>query len=375
MPRLGHAFQLGLKELISLRYDVVLLVFVIYAFTVEVIVFARGSWFELRNASIAIVDEDQSPLSFRIGGAFLEPRFQPPEMLSLDQIDPAMDAGRYTFVVDIPPDFQADLLVGRRPRIQVNVDATAVSQAYIGALYVRRILLAEITEYLRGTRPFLPEAVNAVVRVKFNPNLESHWFVGVVELLMTVTMISILVPGAAVLREREHGTLGHLLVMPLTPAEIVLAKVWASSLVVLGGTALSMRLVVEGFLHVPVAGSTLLFLLGTMVFQLAAAGLGVFLATITRSIPQLGLVSIMIMVPMMFLSGAWAPLETMPPWLQSVMQLSPVTHYVDFTGAILFRGATLTVVWPHLVVLAGIAATLLGAALLRFRTMVSTAPV
>ena len=133
MQGLENIYRLGLKELISLRHDAVLIVLMIYAFTIGIYVPATGSGLDLRNASVAIVDEDRSQLSARIADAFLPPYFQAVQNLELDEIDKVMDAGEYTFVIDIPPSYQADVLAGRTPDIQVNVDATAMSQVGIGA--------------------------------------------------------------------------------------------------------------------------------------------------------------------------------------------------------------------------------------------------
>ncbi len=364
---LRRTLHLGIKELVSLAHDPVVVVFIAYAFTVQIVVFARGASIELRNATIAVLDEDRSPLSARLREAFREPTFQPAVAIGSRDLDRALDAGRYTFVLDVPPSFQADLSASRRPTLGLMVDATAVGQAFTGAGVIARIVNDEIRRFGSGDGANDPSPVGLAVRVLYNPNRESRWLMGVMELAITITMLAIVIPGAALLREREHGTVGHLLIMPLSPGEIVLAKVWASTLVLFLATGLCLAVIVVGVLQVPLRGNLALFLAGTLLFQLATAGVGMFIATFARTVPALALLCIIVMVPMMFLSGAWTPREAMPVVLQRVMQLSPLTHYVDFTGAVLFRGAGLGVVWRPLAAIAVIGAAVLAITMRRFR--------
>lgn len=368
MRQLSHIYHLAVKELIGLAHDSVVLVFFAYAFTVQIVVFSRGASLELRNATIAVVDEDRSALSARIRDAFHEPDFQHVAVLAPRDVDRALDAGRYTFVIDVPPGLQADVLGRRRPTIQVLVDATAIGQAMIGAASIRRIVQDEVGRYVHPDASAEQAEVGQVVRVTVNPNRESRWLMGVMELAMTITMLAIVLPAAALLREREHGTIGRLLIMPLTPWEIVMSMVCANTAVLLASAAVCLWAIVIGLLHVPVRGSIALFLGATLLFEIATAGLGVFLATFARTVPQLALLATIVMVPMMFLSGGWTPREAMPAWLRAGMQLSPLTHYVDLIGAVVFRNAGLNLVWPSLAKIAGLGAALLAVATARFRS-------
>ena len=371
MRHVQNIYRLGLKELVSLRHDRVLLVFMIYAFTIAIYVPATGTGLELRNASVAIVDEDQSQLSARIADAFLPPFFLRPEKISIAEIDRVMDAGRYTFVIDIPPDFQADVLAGRQPALQVNVDATAMSQACIGAGYIRSILTQELAEFLRGRYDAPLPPVETVVRPLFNPNLEASWFVGVMQIVNMITVLAIVLTGAALIREREHGTLDHLLVMPLTSLEIMLSKVWANGLVIVAGATLSLFLVIMGFLQVPIAGSIPLFVFGIVLYLFSVTAIGIFLATVVRSMPQLGLLFIPIVFPMILLSGGYTPLDGMPQAIRTITMFSPATHFVSIAQAILFRGAGFGLVWRSFAAVAAIGAVFFLGALLRFRASVA----
>lgn len=373
MRRMANIFHLGVKELRSLYRDPVLLIFIIFAFSFMVYAAAQGMSQELHNASIAVVDEDRSPLSSRIINAFYKPYFKTPELIELADIDKQMDAGRYTFVLDIPPNFQRDVMAGKQPGIQVNVDATMMSQAFTGAGYIRNIISGEISEFLRGVRSSARESIKLTSRYKFNSTLNSTWFGGVMEISNMVTMLSIVLTGAALIRERERGTLEHLLVMPLTSFEIMLSKVWAMGLVVLVAAGLSLRFVVQGVLDMPIAGSVPLYMCGMALFLFSTTSLGIFLGTVARTMPQLGLLIILVFMPLQLLSGGSTPYESMPQIVQTLMVAAPTTHFVSIAQAILYRGAGFDVVWLNFLALVGIGMVFFIATLALFRKSLAAA--
>jgi ABC-2 type transport system permease protein len=373
MRKLANIYWLGAKELRSVLSDYVLLGLVVYAFSLAVIAQARSNSQELHNASIAIVDEDNSELSRRIAHAFLPPLFQPPKMILERDIVPEMNKGSFTFVIDIPPNFQRDVLAGRRPGVQIDVDATAMVQAGLGSGYTQEIVANEVRDFLSNSEGAPLSPVNLDVRIAFNPNITTAWFTSVMGIINNITMLAIILAGAAIVREREHGTMDHLLVMPLTPFEIALSKVWANGLVIAVACALSLHLIVRGLLAVPIAGSIPLFMLGVVIYLFFATAIGIFLGTIARSMPQLGLLYMLVFLPMNMLSGSNTPLESMPPWLATAMQASPSTHFVSFGQSILYRGAGFDVVWPEFVAVAAIGGLFFSLAIARFRSITSQA--
>jgi ABC-2 type transport system permease protein len=373
MRKAANIYWLGVKELRSFLSDFVLLGLVVYAFSLAIVLQARSNSQELHNASIAIVDEDNSELSRRIAHAFFPPLFQTPKPIAERDIIPAMNAGKFTFVLDIPPDFERDVLAGRWPGLQVNVDATAMIQAGLGAGYAQQIITTELSDFLSHTEGVAPPRVNLEVRIAFNPNLTTSWFVSVMGIINNITMLAIILAGAAVVREREHGTIDHLLVMPLTPFEIALAKVWANGLVIAVAVGLCLYFVVRLLLGIPVAGSIPLFMVGVVIYLFFATAIGIFLGTVARSMPQLGLLYMLVFLPMNMLSGSNTPLESMPAWLARFMQVSPSTHFVAFAQSILYRGAGLEVVWREFLAVAVIGALFFGFAILRFRSTVAQA--
>lgn len=370
MERLANIFHLGIKEWRSLWRDKIMLGLILFAFSINIYISASSMPETLHLAPIAVVDEDRSPLSSRMTGAFYPPYFINPALIDQHQIDPLMDAGHYTFVLDIPPGFQRDLLAGREPTIQLNVDATRLTQAFLGASYIQAILALETQAFVQGEQN-VASPVALEVRNRFNPTLSPSWFGAVVKLIDSITMLSIILTGAALIREREHGTIEHLLVMPLTPLEIMLAKIWSMGVVVLFASGASLVLVVQGWMQVPIEGSILLFLAGAALHLFATTSMGIFLATIARSMPQLGMLIILVLIPLQMLSGGITPFENMPQFVQTIMQGAPTTHYISLAQAILFRGAGLEIVWPRLLALAVIGSVFFTLSLRRFRRSIA----
>jgi ABC-2 type transport system permease protein len=371
MRKATNIYWLGIKELRSFLHDYVLLGLVIYAFSLAVILQARSNSQELHNASIAIVDEDHSELSHRIAHAFFPPLFQVPQLIAERNVVPLMNKGRYTFVVDIPPNFERDVLGGHQPGLQIDVDATAMVQAGLGSGYAQQIITTEITDFLSNSEGVPLSTVNLDVRIAFNPNITTAWFTSVMGIINNVTMLAIILAGAALVREREHGTMDHLLVMPLTPFEIAMSKVWANGLVITVAVGLSLYFVVRLMLGVPIAGSIPLFMLGVVIYLFFATAIGIFLGTVARSMPQLGLLFMLVFMPMNMLSGSNTPLESMPTWLATAMEASPSTHFVSFAQSILYRGAGIDVVWPQFLIVALIGGLFFVLAILRFRSAAS----
>ncbi|KXJ65719.1 hypothetical protein AXY46_15155 [Achromobacter xylosoxidans] len=371
MRHLANIYRLGVKELWSLARDPMMLVLIVVSFTLMIYTAATAVPETLHNAPIAVVDEDQSPLSARIVSAFYPPHFTPPQLVTPAQADANMDAGRQTFTVNIPPNFQRDVLAGRPAQIQLNVDATRMSQAFTGSSYIQQIITDEINEFVRRYRAPTELPVELAVRMRFNPNLTQSWFGALMEIINNVTMLSIILTGAALIREREHGTIEHLLVMPVTPTEIMVAKVWSMGLVVLASAGLSLTFVVRGLLHVPIEGSIALFLAGVALHLFATTSMGIFMATLARSMPQFGMLLVLVLLPLQMLSGGTTPRESMPAFVQNIMLAAPTTHFVELGQAILYRGAGISVVWQPFLALALIGAVLFALSLARFRKTLS----
>ncbi len=366
-----NVLHLSIKELRCALRDRTMMGAILVSFTVAVYVVATGAKSDVSNVDIGIVDADRTGLSMRLRDALRPPMFKPPVEMSAEEAQVAMDEGRMMFVLYIPEHFEADVQGMRSPSVQVAVDATAMAQGGLGMAYVSEIILRETLDYLRVKNFDSMLPTRSVVHVMFNPNSTTSWFTSIMQVINNVTVLSVVLVGAAVIRERERGTIEHLLVMPVRPSEIAVAKIVANGFLILVAVGLSMLLIVQGLLSVPVGGSLTLFLTGTGLYLFSLTALGILLATVASSMPQFGLLSVPVFVIMYLLSGSGTPSESMPMWLQNVMLLSPSTHYVRLAQGILYRAAGVDIVWPQMLAVAGIGAAFLAMALLRFRAMLA----
>ncbi|MDO9237584.1 MAG: ABC transporter permease [Aquabacterium sp.] len=366
-----NVLHLSIKEMRCALRDRTMMGAILISFTVAVYVVATGAKSDVSNVSVGIVDTDQSGLSMRLRDALRPPMFNPPIEMNQDEAQIAMDEGRVMFVLNIPEHFEADVQGMRSPVVQVAVDATAMAQGGLGMAYINEIVLRETMDFLKvkAFDSMLP--TKSVIHVLFNPNSTTSWFTSIMQVINNVTVLSVVLVGAAVIRERERGTLEHLLVMPVRASEIAMAKIVANGLLILVAVGLSMWLVVGGVLRVPVGGSLTLFLIGTGLYLFSLTALGILLATVASSMPQFGLLAVPVFVIMYLLSGSGTPSESMPQWLQNVMLLSPSTHFVRLAQGILYRSAGFSIVWPQMLAVAGIGSAFLALALLRFRAMLA----
>lgn len=371
MRRPSNILWLGLKELRSLASDPVLALFIVYAFSLSIITQARGVKSEVNNASLAFIDEDESQLSKELIASFFPPQFQLPELIAPGDATTAMDSGRYMFIIAIPNRFESDLRRGRPTHVQVNVDATAMQQASIGAGYIQNILNDRISSFIHRTDAKAEVPLRVVIRKEFNPNGEASWFTAIVALINQITTLTVVLTGAALIREREHGTIEHLLTLPLTPFEIAISKVWANGLVILFAVTISMIFVVRGLLHVPIAGSLGLFLFGVVLYLFSATALGLYLGTIARSMAQFALLIILVVIVLQLLSGGNTPVESQPFWMQRLTLLLPSRHFVSFSQAIIFRGAGIKTVWPQFLAVSAIGFAFFAYSLRQFRQSIA----
>ena len=368
---LANIYRLMIKELRSFRSDPIMMLLVAYSFTIAIYAAATGASTEATNLSIGIVDEDHSGLSRGIADGLTPPTFRQVIQLAPTEIDTAMNAQRVLFIIEIPTNFESDILSGRRPTVEIDVDATAAAQAFNGLTYIQNVIISYVTDFITRREGVTVAPAKIVTKVKFNPNLKSSWFTAVMQIISNLTMITVMLTGAALIREREQGTVEHLLVMPVVPAEIMLAKILANGIVIVVSAGLSLLFVVQWWLQVPITGSILLFLGGACFYVFTVAALGIALGTIASTMAQFGLLSIPVLLVMMLLSGSTTPLESMPVWLKYVMLvISPTPHFVIFAQDVIYRGADASIVWPEVVATIAIGSVFFGVALYRFRRVI-----
>ena len=370
MPQtLKNIINLGIKELRGLYRDPLMLGLIAYFFTFALYDAASAATDPVSDAAIAVVDEDQSALSARIKGAFLPPMFLPVKEIPRHEIDSVLERGIFTFVLVIPTSFEKNVAAGHYPQIQLNIDATRMKQSFAGGGYISSIIQQETAKFFK--KGDSRSAVEISIRNRFNPNREQVWQEVINTLINNIAMLAIILTGSAVIREREHGTLEHLLVMPVNAFEIMVSKIWSMSLVVFLASVLSMFGVIRWALAVPISGSLPLFFSGVLLTLVALTAIGILLATIADSMPQLGMLIILVLLPMQMLSGGSSPLESMPEFVQRIMFFSPTTQFTTFGSAILYRGAGLDIVWKEFVALGAISAGVFLISLSRFRKSIA----
>jgi ABC-2 type transport system permease protein len=367
----ANVFRLMIKELRSFRSDPIMLALVAYAFTIAIYAAATGASTEATNLAIGIVDEDHSDLSRRIADGLTPPTFKSVTEIPATDIDAVMDAQRVSYVIEIPPNFESDIRAGRQASVQIDVDATAAAQAFNGMTYIQNVINDYVTQFITGREGGIAGLTKVVIQAKFNPNLKSSWFTSVMQIISNLTMITVILTGAALIREREQGTVEHLLVMPVVPSEIMLSKILANGVIIVTAAGLSLLLVVQWWLQVPITGSLLLFLGGSCFYVFTVAALGIALGTIASTMAQFGLLSIPVLLVMMLLSGSTTPMESMPVWLAKLTNvISPTPHFVVFSQDVLYRGADFSIVWPEILATTVIGSIYFGVALYRFRRVI-----
>lgn len=364
---------MSVKELLQLWRDPVLLFFIVYAFTIDIYNAGSGVTLQLSHAAFAVHDADRSAASRELLGRFRAPDFQPlGEVGSQRQGLALLDDSQVLFVLDVPPRFEHDLLRGDGTALQMQVDASNsvlgfLAQAEALQIVARYGLESGLARAGLGAGLGGVPVVEVQPQVWFNPNQNDAWFMAISELLNVITVFAILLPAAAMVREKERGTIEQLIVSPLTPFQVMAPKVLAMTLVILAATALALAAVLGPVFQVPMRGSLLLFFAVTTLYVVALSGLGLYVATVTRNMAQAAMLSILLLAPMIFLSGAWTPPEAMPAVARWAMVASPLYYYIDAAYGIILKGAGLRLLWDSvlgIVVLGGLA---VGLGLHRFR--------
>jgi len=364
---LSRLTAMTIKELLQLGRDGFLIFAIVFLFTID-IVMTGNVRMELNHATVIVHDADHSKASRELIYRFRPPYFKlGGEILDNRQSIELLDQGQTLVVLDIPPNFQHDLIQGKPTDVQVLVDTSNIMLGSLAAGYSSQIIgqygFDAALERMGVTEKSL-EAVPMLVdqhRVWYNPNQNDQWFIPISELLTVITILAIMLPAAAAVREKEHGTIEQLMVSPLTPVQILLPKVISMTLVILLGTAASLFLVLVPVFHIPIKGSLLLFFAVTALYSIATSGLGLYIATMSRNLAQAAMLAILILMPMIFLSGAWTPPEAMPEGLRQAMYVSPLYYFIEMGYGILLKGAGLDILWDSLLGL-----TLLGILIFTF---------
>lgn len=358
------------KELLQLFRDTALMVFFLYSFTGDIYIAASGVSMQLKNAAIATLDGDRSAASRELASRFQPPYFRPIGELaaSRDSITLLDDAGAMA-VLDIPPRFQERLQRGEQVSVQLQVDTTNSVLGFLASSYGAQIVGKfglEAAARREGAGGMAGPVLQADTRIWYNPNQNDAWFMGISELLTVVTLFAILLPAAAMVREKERGTIEQLMVTPLSAFQILFPKVIAMTLVILGGSAIALFGILGPVFHVPMRGSLLTFFLITALYVFTTAGLGLLAATVARNLAQVGMLTVVILMPMLLLSGAWTPPEAMPEWMRLLAYLSPLHYFLDAAYGILLKGAGMDLLWDSVLAMGTLGVCVFALGMRRF---------
>ncbi len=359
---------LTVKELLQLSRDLALMFVVVYAFTLDIYIAGSGVSLQLNQAAVVVVDSDHSQASRELIYRFRPPYFR----LDGEVADAAtglklLDQGETMALLDVPPNFQKHLLQGQPTGVQMQIDTSNAVLGTLAASYAGQIVGKYGLDAALARTGQSVESLHSMPRIEdrhrvwYNPNQNDAWFFAIAELMTVITVFSIVLPAAATVREKERGTIEQLSVSPLTPIQILLPKVLSMMLVILLGTAVSVFLILDLAFDVPLKGSLPLFFTVTLLYVFSTAGLGLLAATLTANLAQVGMLAILIMAPVILLSGVWTPPEAMPPGLRQAMYLSPLYYYIEMAYGILLKGAGLDILWDSLLGL-----TLLGSLIFAF---------
>ena len=359
------------KELRQLWRDRPLAAFIVYIFTLDIIIAAGAGSRDLRDVRVVVHDGDRTAASRELIHLLRPPYFkQLGNAASASEGLSRLNSGDAMIVLDIPAGFERTLKRGNEPAdVQVLIDTTRAIRGYLAAGYVAQIT-ERLSASLAGARVGTSIGAGRIVnepRVWYNPDLNPAWFLTISELLTMITVACIVLPGAALVREKERGTIEQLLVSPLVPFQVMFAKVLAMMLVTVAGTAFALLAVMYPVFGVPVRGSLTLFLVLTALYAFTNAGLGLMAATFARNSGQLGMIVLLLITPIIMLSGTWVTLESMPEALRDATMLSPLRHFIDIAYGILLRGSGWETLWPSVAAMSVLGLALFGTGLWRFR--------
>jgi len=363
-----------IKELKQLYRDPVLLVIIAYFFTADVYLAGDGAKITLYNATFVVIDHDHSAASRELIYAFRTPYFDfQGELADVKSAEKLLNNGEVLAILDIPDHFQHDLLQGKPVALQLRLDASNMSLATLMSGYSAELVGRFGQNYSLqrlGLSAELRQAVPLIDdrhRVLYNPNQTDSWFMSISELLTVITMLSMMLPAAAAVREKERGTIEQLMVSPLTPIQILLPKVLAMGLVIIGAVAVCLYGVMQPAFHVPIQGSAGLFFAVTALYVFATSGIGLFIASISRNLGQVSMLVLLIIMPIILLSGAWTPPEAMPAGLRYAMYISPLSYFIEMGYGILLKGAAIEILWDSLLGLTVLGSVIFSLGIWRFR--------
>jgi ABC-2 type transport system permease protein len=353
------------KELLHILRDRGLLIFIFYAFTLDIYISSQGFNLIPEMISNSVYDEDHSYRSRELIDRIQPPAFRRPNIIySRHEIDRLLNESETVLALVIPSGFEKDLH-RNAASVQILVDGTQSSAAYLSSAYLSIIIAKYADDFIKESLKVhemsgLPY-VDVRSRIYFNPEANDRLFEGINEFFMVITLIGMILPAAILIREREYGTIEQIMISPLSIRKLLLMKIVAASMFLLSMIAMSYEFILTLWLGFRLKGTILEFIFISLIYSFATSGLAFIIASVAKRLSQIGLLTMAIFAPMLLLSGGWVPPESLPDWLRKLTIISPLKYYMDSGIGLLIRGASLQLLFPNIVKLLILGAIFMGA--------------
>jgi len=332
-------FTVFSKEIVSFMRSLALVVVILYSFTADIYIAGAGMQIKPRNVVIGYVDASGGGVSQKILSHFHLPEFVAPKRyFSQKALTQAIFDKEVLVGLIFDSDFAKRYREGKTTKINVLIDATAASQSLTTLSYLQNIIL----DFQKQNIPLVIQSHKL-----FNQNADNHSFMALTELLSMITLMSVILTAIVFVKEKEDGTWDIMLLMPVNPKIIILAKSASQVFIVTFGVVLSVGFVLLSAFDTPLNGSFWSFILLTVLYGFSSAGIGLFVAAISKDVMQVAQLSVVIMMPLIFLSGAWTPIYAMHPVFQKLSLFSPLRYYIEGSESIFYRGTAFMDLWPY----------------------------
>jgi ABC-2 type transport system permease protein len=333
------------KELLHILRDKGLVIFILYAFTLDIYIAAQGFNLIPERVSISVYDEDKSFRSRELIDRIKPPAFREPESINgYHEIDKLLNESKTVLALVIPAGFEKDIY-RNRASVQILVDGTQSSAAYLSSAYLNFVIQNYSNDFLREKLKLLSLSglpyVDVRSRIFFNPDANDRLFEGINEFFMVITLIGMILPASILIREKEYGTIEQIMISPLNIKKLLVIKIVAASLFLLTMIGISYEFILQLWLGFRLKGTLTGFLFICLLYSFATSGLSFIIASIAKRFSQIGLLTIAIFAPMLLLSGGWVPPESLPDWLRRLTVISPLKYFMNLGIGVLIRGASI----------------------------------
>jgi ABC-2 type transport system permease protein len=342
---------------------------------VQLLVLSFAATYELREVKFALIDLDQSAHSRELISQFQATGYftLKTELFSIDQAMELMDRGEVQMILQIPLHFQRDLTSGKQAPVQISIDAVDGATAGLIQSYSSSIIrdfninrAEQLDLHTVGSRLSEAKSFNIVPLNWYNPDLDYITFMVPGILVVLVSMIGLFLSGMNIVREKEIGTIEQLNVTPIRKYQFIIGKLVPFWIIGMIDLLIGLALARYGF-HIPFLGSLWLILAVAGLYLILVQAIGLMISTITGTQQQAMFISWFIMVVFILMGGLFTPIESMPGWAQDMTLANPVAWFIKIMRMVLLKGAGWQEIQWMVLLLGGMAAAFLIAAINRYK--------